>query len=321
MSPRAAGNDILGAMRPALATATLVTVACWTAGCDSRATASDPGGRAEQKSREYESCSASMQCQDELRCFDHTCRRTARSTVGDYFAAAGALGRSRGELEAAIAAYAQALGHYDAEKIALPPEVDCAYGAALAAARGNKEHAELGARVLHRCVLAVPAGSRLREQALAELAALGDAGLDPVLLGASKLADLYLTKPARLSTDKVAVAVQATPAPTARSYPMIPDKLGQAELRTGLVACWAAYSAAAHKDALTVTVGLKAVYTPSEYEDEPGVVAIKFDPPAAMAAGSPDAAADTCVRQLVEPAIKGLKLSDAFATKLAITIK
>lgn len=308
-------------MRAALAVAIAgLLTACGVAGCDSRATASDPGGRAEQKSREYESCGASMQCQDDLRCFEHTCRRTARSTVGDYFAAAGALARSRGDLEAAIAAYAQALGHYDAEKVALPPDVDCAYGAALAAARTNKEHAELGARVLHRCVLAVPAGSRLRDQALAELAGLGDAGLDPVLLGANKLADLYLTRPARPSTDKLSVAVQATPTPAAKSYSMIPDKLGQAELRGGLAACWEAYAAAAHKDALTVTIGLKAVYTPSEYEDEPGTVAVKLDPPA-LAAGSPEAAADACVRQVVEPAIKGLKLSDAFTTRLAITIK
>jgi hypothetical protein len=308
-------------MRAAFAIAVSVVCAAAAAGCDSRATASEPGaGRAEQKSREYETCAASVQCQDELRCFDHTCRRTARSIVGDYFAAAGALAKSRGELEAAIAAYAQAIGHYDAEKIALPPDVDCAYGAALAAARRNREHGELGARVLHRCVLATPAASRLREQALADLATLGDVGLDPVLLGASKLADLYLTKPARPSTDKLAVAVAPTPAPTAKSYPMIPDKLGQAELRTGLVACWEAYNAATHKDALTVTVGLKAVYTPSEYEDEPGTVAIKFDPPVAPPAG-PDAAADGCVRQIVEPAIKGLKLTDAFTTKLAVTIK
>src|SRR5882757_7660024 len=114
--------------------ATAVAVACWTAGCDTRATASDPtSGRADQRSREYESCGASAQCADDLRCFDHTCRRTARSTVGDYFAAAGAAAKQHGDLDGAIAAYAAALGHYDAEKIALPPDVDCAYGAALAA--------------------------------------------------------------------------------------------------------------------------------------------------------------------------------------------
>lgn len=304
-------------MRALLAVALVIT------GCDSRATASDPsGGRADQKSREYESCGASAHCQDDLRCFDHTCRRVARSVVGDYYAAAGARARARGEVEAAITAYTQALGHYDAEKVALPPDIDCAYGAALAAARTSKEHAELGARVLHRCVLAVPAASRLREQALAELAGLADAGLDPVLLGAGKLADLYLTRaPARPATDKLTVTVTPTPIPAGKSYPQIPDKLNEADVRGALVACWEAYNAQAHKDTLAVAIGLKSIYAPSEYEDEPGTVAIKLDPPIALPAGSPEAAADGCVRQIVEPALKGLKLTDAFTTRLAITIK
>src|SRR5215470_13512691 len=234
-------------------------VACWAAGCDTRATASDPG-RADQKSREYESCAASAQCQDELRCFEHTCRRLARSTVGDYYAAAGAYARGKGDLEPAIASYAQALAHYDADKLGVPPDIDCAYGAALAAARSNKDHAELAARVLHRCVLAVPAGSRLREQALGELAALGDVGLDPVLLGASKLADRYLTRaPTRPASDKLAVSVAATPVPAGKSFPQIPDKLNSAELRPALIACWEAYNAATHRDALTVMIGVRSV--------------------------------------------------------------
>src|SRR5687767_3012128 len=114
------------------------------AGCDSRAKASDPpGARADAKSKEYESCGASMHCQDDLRCFANVCRRSARSTVGDYYAALGAASKGRGELEAAIDSYNKALGHYDSEKIAVPPDVDCAYGETLAAARAKKEHAEL----------------------------------------------------------------------------------------------------------------------------------------------------------------------------------
>jgi hypothetical protein len=301
----------------------LLAVAFLAVGCDSRATASDPAaGRADQKSREYESCNASVSCQDELRCFDQMCRRIARSAVGDYYAAAGALARGKGDLEAAIAAYAQALGHYDAEKVALPPDVDCAYGATLAAAKAKKEHAELGARVLHRCVLAVPVGSRLRDQALAELAALADAGLDPVLLGANKIADLYLTKgAARPQTDKLTITVTPTPAPAGKSYTLVPDKINEAEIHTALVACWEAYSTASKKDTLTVSIGLKSSYIASEYEDEAGTFAVKLDPPVALPVGSPDAAADVCVRQVLEPAIKGLKLTDAFATKLAVTIK
>src|ERR1044071_420175 len=152
-------------------------VLCLVTACDSHATASDPqsgGGRAEQKGREYESCSATLHCQDELRCFDGMCRRAKRSNVGDYYAALGALQRTRGDMEAAIASYAQALAHYDADKAAgnLPPDVDCAYGATLAAARAKKEHAELAARVLHRCILSVPVGSALRDGALANLALL-----------------------------------------------------------------------------------------------------------------------------------------------------
>lgn len=298
----------------------LLVIAALAAGCDSRATASDPA-RGEQRSREYESCGATAQCGDELRCFEHACRRTARSTVGDYYAAAGQVARGKGELEAAIAAYAQALAHYDAEKLALPPDVDCAYGATLAAAKAKKEHAELGARVLHRCILAVPVGSALRDQALVELANLADAGLDPVLLGANKIADLYLTKgPAKPSSDKLTVTVTASPPPAGKSYALVPDKLAEPDNRAALVACWDAYAAATKKDTLAVGVGIKVSYVASEYEDESGSFSIKLDP-AAAPPGSPDAAAETCVRAVVEPALKAAKITDAFATKLTVTIK
>ena len=110
------------------------------AACDSKATASDPqsaGTRPEQKSKEYESCGASLHCADNLRCFEQVCRRTARSAVGDYHAAAGAAARQKGEHEAAITSYDAALKQYAAEKLEVPPEIDCGYGAALAGAKGN----------------------------------------------------------------------------------------------------------------------------------------------------------------------------------------
>ena len=290
--------------------------------CDSRAKASDPAGHAETKSKEYESCGTSSHCADNLRCFDHTCKRATRSTVGDYYAALGAGQRAKGDLEGAITSYNQALGHYDSEKIALPPDVDCAYGGALAAGKGNKEHAELGARVLHRCLLAVPVGSSLRDHALVDLAGLTDAGLDPLTLGRTALADVYLTKsPSAPSTDKLTVSVTATPPVTAKSWQSIPDKLAEPDMHGQLIGCWQAYNAAAHKDAVAVTIGLTIKYTPSEYEDESGTFSVKLDPPAALAPG-PDASADACVRGVVEPAIKDLKtLRDAFTTKLTISIK
>lgn len=293
------------------------------AGCDSRAKASDPAaGRAETKSKEYESCSASMQCQDDLRCFEHVCRRTARSNVGDFYAALGAQLRAKGEVVAAIDAFNKALGHYDSEKLALPPDVDCAYGATLAASRAKKEHAELAARVLHRCVLAVPVGSALRERALADLATLHEAGLDPLALGRTQLADVYLTRaPQKPPTDKLQVTVTPTPAVDKKSYQLIPDRIAQPDLRAALVACWESYNQATHKDTLAVTIGLAAKYYPSEYEDEPGKFAIKIDPAIAMPAG-PDASADQCVRAAVEPALEKLAgIRDTFATKLTIAVK
>ena len=294
-----------------------------TAGCDSRAKASDPAGaRAEQKSKEYESCGASMHCQDDLRCFEHTCRRATRSNVGDYFAALGAKQRAAGDLEASVDSYNRALGHYDSEKIPLPPDVDCAYGAALAAAKAKKEHAELGARVLHRCILAVPVGSALRDRALADLASLADAGLDPLTLGRTALADVYLTRsPQAPATDKLSVDVKATPPPAGKTYQAIPDAIAAPDIKSGLVACWQAYNAATHKDVLTATVGVKVSYIASEYEDETGSFTIKIDPPLALPPG-PDQSADQCVHGIVDPVITGLKtVHDAFATKLTFTIK
>jgi hypothetical protein len=290
--------------------------------CDSRAKASDPAGHAETKSKEYESCGTSSHCVDPLRCFDHTCKRATRSAVGDYFAALGAGQRAKGDLEGAITSYNQALGHYDSEKVALPPDVDCAYGGALAAGKGNKEHAELGARVLHRCLLAVPVGSSLRDHALVDLAGLTDAGLDPLTLGRTALADVYLTKsPSAPSTDKLVVSVTATPPVTVKSWQSIPDKLAEPDMHGQLIGCWQAYNAASHKDTVAVSIGLAIKYTPSEYDDESGSFSVKLDPPAATAPG-PDASADACIRGVVEPAIKDLKtLRDAFQTKLTISIK
>ena len=242
-------------------------------GCDSKATASDPQApKVDQRSKEYESCAASPDCVEPLRCFDQACRRPARSTVGDYYAALGA--GSTGE--PAIAAYSQAIGQYEAAKISLPPEIDCAYGGALAAAKSNKEHAELAARVLHRCVLAVPVGSRLRDQAISALAGLGDAGLDPLTLAKPQLADLYLTKgPKRPATDKLSVTIAGLPQ---KSNDAVLAKLNETDTHSALITCWQNQFDASHKDTLAVTIGVKAAFVASEYEDESGVFVVKLDP-------------------------------------------
>ena len=301
----------------------IVALGGLAAGCDSKATATDPQvgavAKPEQKSKEYESCGASMHCADELRCFDNVCRRIARSTVGDFYAAQGAAARVKGDLEGAIAAYAAALGHYDSERVPLPPDVDCAYGGALAAAKTRKDHAELGARVLHRCILAVSAGSALRDKALADLVPLVDAGLDPLLVGAPKVADLYLTKgPTKPATDKLTVAVTGAPAP--KNMQAISDRLTAPDVRAALVACWDQYNTASKKDALAVTIGVKSSFVQPEYEDDSPYYVLKLDP-SVMPPGTPEGAADACVRQAVEPALKAAKIAEAFTTKLTVSIK
>jgi len=275
--------------------------------CDSRAKASDPSGGGGQKSKEYETCGTTAHCDGDLRCFDHVCRRPNRSTVGDYFAAVGANLRAKGDLDGAVSAYNQATGNYDSEKVATPPDLDCAYGSALAAARGKKENGELGAKLLHRCLLAVPGGA-LRERALADLATLNDAGLDPLTLGRTAPADVYLKLAAAPppSTDKT-VTVEAKPA--AAGVQPIVDKLMGADLHNAFVAC-------AAKAAVNVSLPIKNVYYASQYDDEPGGFALKLDP--AKAGASPD---ETCVRAIVEPALKGINPSAAFSTNLAISVK
>lgn len=301
--------------------ASIICALALFAGCDSKATASDPqsaGPRPEQKSKEYESCGASMHCADDLRCFDHECRRMVRSTVGDYYAALGQLAYKSGDLEASIAAYVAALGHYDSEKVPLPPDVDCQYGAALAAAKSNKEHQELGARVLHRCILALPAASSLRATALGELAKLAEAGLDPLLVGGAKLADRYLTKgPAKPSSDKLGVTVAAVPQP-AKSFAAMTDAL--TAQKAALVSCWEAYNSASKKPVMAVTIGVKSGFVQSEYEDETGAWVLKLEAPTAPA-GTPEQAADACVRQVLEPALKAAKLAESFNSKVTVTVK
>jgi hypothetical protein len=301
---------------------TLVCLALALAACDTKATASDPqtgGGapRAEQKSRELESCGATLHCGENLRCFDQVCRRVTRSAVGDYYAAAGAAALLRGEVDTAITQYTASINQYEAEKIqgGTPPELDCAYGAALAAGRNKKENAELAARVLHRCVLAVPVASELRMRAFDQLATLESSGLDPLLLGGSKTADLYLTKAAaKPASDKLTITVTATPEPK-KSFAAIKEKLASADIRAPLVACWDAAFAAAKQETISTTIGVKSAYVVGEYEDDPGVFVIKFDAPSSVDKN------EACIRAAVEPALKATKMTDGFNTKLAITIK
>jgi hypothetical protein len=313
---------------PAMTRALLLLWSAAVAGtaCDARATPTDPQAapaRAEQKSREYESCGASMHCQDGLRCFDHTCRRTSRSVLGDFQAASAERALAAGKDADAIAAYAEALATYEKEGVPLPVELDCAYGRALGQgkARGGKERAELAARVLHRCLGNTPVGSQLREGALADLAQLTDDGLDPSHLARAEAADVYLSRPpAGPSLDALKVSVSAEPTPTTRAFPAVLARIGDAETRGPLLVCWQAHRTATGAASLVAASTLKVRFV-QPYEDEPGKADVRLEPAGTVAPG-PAADADACVRAAVDAAVKKVEgLQSSFTTKLTVRIE
>ena len=306
----------------ALAAAVTIAGAVAGAGCDARATTAASPARADLKSRLLESCAATVDCQDGLRCFEQTCRRVDRSTLGDYQAAVAARAEAAGDLEAALAAYGEALSRYSAESLTTPVELDCAYGTALARGRADRERAELAARVLHRCLRAAPVGSGLRQAAFRQLAELGELGLDPQHLAAETAADVFLSKqPAAPRADALAVTVTADPAPPARTWPAITGKLTGAELRPALIKCWEAYYAAAKKPALAVTIPIKSRFVSDpDFEDE-GKFSVGLED-GDKPAGGDAAAADACVRAAIGPVLKKAEgVRDSFTAKLVLTIQ
>jgi hypothetical protein len=302
-------------MRAFLAFALLATA------CDTRAqpAAAAPGGAPldpDRMSKELESCSRTADCAEGLRCFENECRRTDRNVVGDYDAALGANKHEGGDLAGALAAYADAAKAYDDKP---PVDIDCAYGAALADARADKEKAELAARVLHRCVNVSPAGSPMREAALREIAMLDSVGLDPQHLAKTEPADVYLSKaPAAPKSANLQVSVSAAPEPpaAAKSWAATQDAI-KAE-RDALVACWQKSFDSSHAAALTVGVPVKSSYHDSGYDDEPGFYATAIDPKAAAPAND----AEKCVRDAVTAALKNVKVGGAdWASTVTVTVQ
>lgn len=288
-------------------------------GCDSKATASDPAAVAPARlSKELESCGATSHCAEGLRCLDQTCQREARSMVGDYLAARGARALAAGDVAGAVGAYTEAAAAYETEKLAVPPDLDCGAGQALVAARAAKDKAELAARMLHRCLLAMPPGGKLRAAALAALTELDKSGLDPRQLGRPQLADLYLTKaPSKPDSSSLAVTVKPDPVPKGKSWPIIAARLEQADVKAALVACWDAAYAAREQRELTAKLAFKVQYIPSEYDDEAGRYNIAAEP-----AGGGNEADLACAKAAVLAPMAELKgLRDGFATTLAVTVK
>ena len=294
------------------------------AACDGKATASDPSGAAKHAtSKEYETCASSADCADGTRCLEAVCRRTARSNVADYYGARGAMLLSQHDIAAAVDAFGKAESRYEADHLAIPPELDCAYGVALAQAQADHEKAELGARVLHRCLMGAPPGSELREQALTTMATLDGAGFDPAHLASDKPADRYLSNaPAGPSTDKLKVTATASPPTSSASFAAIADRVAQPDLRGALIACWQKYADATKTQSLTVSLPIKSAYADSGYDDEPGSFSVKLDPLTGANPYDSQAEANVCVRAAIADAVAHVSgIKDGFQTSLKITIE
>jgi hypothetical protein len=270
--------------------------------CDPSAKASGSDGlvAGASASARYESCGSTLQCKPGLRCVDGICTDETASVLGDYHAAAGKRLLERGDIDGAVAAYSKAVSQYQADGIEVPPALYCAQGKALSAGRKVAENAELGARVLHRCVSGTPAGSLLRAEAMAELALLGDVGLDPLHLARTDEADRYITgAPRRPPSDSIGVKAEGDSRTSAASYRNFLDLLGSDQVREELLPCWEAHWKATQNKQVAVTLPFRYRFHEGLYQDQDRYrLTIEGDAPAG---GSPEVAAQRCVREALAP--------------------
>lgn len=224
-------------------------------GCEAKA---QHGISSDRLSAKWESCAATSDCVDPLRCIDEVCRDAKRTDVGDYLLASGKAALSRGEIDFAVAQLTGAERQYTNEKLEVPADVYCALGAALVELRRDQTKAEEAARRLHRCLQGLPDGSKLRDYALSRLALLGEVGFDPVHLQGKEVSDRYLTKaPRKPPTAELTITATGSPASKRKSYGEWIAALSGPEVKAALVPCYEAWWKATRKKELSVVVPFK----------------------------------------------------------------
>lgn len=241
------------------------------AGCDPSAKASGDGSGLgdERRSQLGETCGTSLHCASGLRCLDQKCRAGKASTIGEFYAAAGATAMARNDLAGAIEAYTQAVNQFEADKISPPAELLCALGGVLAEDRNDRTNGERSARMLHKCLLGAPTGSALRREAMHHLSLLLEVGLDPLLLARSEPADAYLTKQAAAPPlEKLSVTATAQGrAPGSRTYKKWIEHLGTPAVKAALAPCWEGYFKQTREPRLTVQLSFRYSYRLDGYDD------------------------------------------------------
>ncbi|MEM9488157.1 MAG: hypothetical protein AAGC55_03375 [Myxococcota bacterium] len=96
----------------------------------------DPGAKANANdraliakdylSKAYETCAATRDCSEGLRCLQSVCVSPQASVVGDYNAAVGARELAAGNVAKAIESYTAAVNRYKSDKVPVPTELHAA---------------------------------------------------------------------------------------------------------------------------------------------------------------------------------------------------
>jgi hypothetical protein len=183
-----------------------------SAACDPKAVPADHAANPAVLSTDGESCAATADCAQGLRCIDARCAPAQSSRVGDFRWATGRLALAKGDANAASEELQRAVSQYETDKLAPPAALLCDYGAALRRKKGDAKASEQAARFLHRCVLAAPPGGALYTTGMTELAQLEEVGLDPALLARSEPADAYLTRAAHPTGPAQVTVTESNPA-------------------------------------------------------------------------------------------------------------
>lgn len=278
--------------------------------CDSsarlqgNAAAAPPDGA----SRAYETCESSADCQGELRCIESSCQSSARSRLGDYYAALGR--RSKDDPDASSRAYNLAITQYESEALELPADLLCEQGIALSRGLDNPQLAEAAARVLHKCILTVPLGSAPARAAMDALAHLSEAGLEAELLTRSEAAALYMTgKPAGPNVDDVKLTVTGSANSRRRSYKEFLEALQGPKAKAKFVSCWIDYVKASNQSELKLKLEYSYRFILDEDDASGDRAVLKQDPQSP--AGAELAVAQRCVEataeQIAGDFIKGMR--------------
>jgi hypothetical protein len=224
-------------------------------GCDQRAKVAGasvmpPGRVAPGKLRE--SCAATSDCEDPLRCVEGSCRSASTSRLGDYYWALGQITAEKNKFADAADAFQQAVGHFDDEKLDAPPALLCDAGAAMRKNTKDASAPEKAARLLHRCLLGTAVGAADHMRALRELAELDAFGLDPTKIALDKVTDSYLTRaPKAPQSSEVKLEVAQTKPSGDRGYAGFVALLATDPVKKSFQPCFDKYVTASQKTSLS----------------------------------------------------------------------